>query len=325
MYKRVVVLVFLFAIFCPLADYHFAEAGQRIIKNIEVQGSPISLAVDEAGGRLFILNKAHGTLVIIDEKELSLIKEINLNKRVSRNLDSHSLAYNPALNRLYISTGDEGIVAIDGRAYEKLFEIRDKINKKFIPELAFDGSHLYLLDWSGYIYKYDKDGNFETTIEIKNQITGIGDTFMLLGPLGRLYLSSVNKGLIVVDKKTGKVTATVPIENLSSTPESSWNTVYVAGSGKLHIVDAKGLTVKKTIDIEYPNFSGLGMAINTKADRLFLITSGDTVTVIDTKKMKKMDKLKVCAGPRSIAINKTTNTVYVACPNSNAITVIKDK
>lgn len=312
------IISFLLFSFCLLVQCHFAEGSPRVVKDVEMKGGPLGLAIDEKEQRLFILNYDEGTLVIIHEKDITFIKKISLNKKIDRNVDTRSALYDQGLNRIYISTGDEGVLVIDGATYETLFAIKEN-TRRFIPDVAFDDNHLYLLDLYGYIHRYSKKGKLEASLEIKSMV----DSHMYRGPLNRLYLSAAKKGLGVVDGKKNRVIATVPIDAFS-VPEGSGNTVYVAGPGKLYAIDAKSLKVKMTIDVDYPPRGGLGMAINPNTGHLFLVTSEDTVTVIDTKKGKKMDKLKVCKGPWSIAVSKGTNTVYVACPNSDTITVIKD-
>jgi len=301
-------------------NYYPARANPKIVNNIEVKGGPLGLAVDEKNGRLFVLNHRDSTLSVINEKDLNLVKAIPLNRSVVLSMGNRSVAYDPIVNYIYITTGHE-IFLVDGSiyTYKILLEINSKKFQRFISELAVINDQLYLLDLYGHIYSYTQKGDVGSTIEVKDS----GDIFMSIGPLDRFYLSSAAKGLIVVDRKAGKVVTTVPVTAFSI-PESSLNTVYVAGPGKLYMIDAKTLKVKKTIDVDYPQIGGLGMALNPNTGHLFLVTAEDTVTVIDTAKGKKVDKLKVCSGPKSIAINKETNTVYVACPDSDTITVIKD-
>lgn len=295
------------------------EANPKIVKDIEAKGGPLGLAIDEKNQRLFALNYSDGTLSVIKEGDFSLIKRIPLNKKIDANLDTRSVAYDAALNRIYVATGHDCALVLDGSTYEILFGIEDKMGKRFIADIALGDNHLYLLDWYGYIHKYDRTGKLEASIKIMDS------SYMHRGPLGRLYLTSGNKGLGVVDGRKEKVIAVVSVPvNILSIPASAPNTIYAAGPGKLYAIDAKSLKVKKTIDVDYPARGGLGMDINPNTNHLFLVTSEDTVTVIDTKKGEKIDKLKVCKGPRSIAISKVTNTVYVACPNSDTITVIKD-
>jgi len=296
----ILLAVFFLSINCSV------EANPRVVKDMEVKGGPLGLAVDEKNQRLLVLNYSDGTLAVIKEDDFSLIKRIPLNKKVDANLDTRSVA-----------TGQDGVLVLDGSTYEVLFGIEDKKDKRFIADIALGDNRLYLLDWYGYIHKYDRTGKLEASIKIMDS------SYMYRGPLGRLYLTSGNKGLGVVDGSKEKVIAAVPV-NILSIPASARNTVYAAGPGKLYAIDAKSLKVKKTIDVDYPAKGGLGMDINPNTGHLFLVTSEDTVTVIDTKKWKKMGSLKVCKSPRSIAISKVTNNVYVACPNSDAITVIKD-
>lgn len=320
--KSFLTLSLLSTIFTVLSIFSSADCAPNVVKDINIKGRPYSIALDEQGARLFVLHDFNNMLSVINEKDLSTIKEVFLNKK---RVESDSIAYDSALNHIYVPTGYDGVTVVDGENYETLFDIKNEIDKGYTPDLAVGESYLYVLDLNGYILRYDKKGKLDRSIEIKDKnMRYLGSSFMRLGRSNRLYISFGVKGLIVFDGKAGRVVSSIPI-NAFSVPESGGDKIYVAGPEKLYIIDAKGLKVKKVIDVDYPNKGGLGMAINPKTGRLFLVTMDDTVTVVDTKKMKKVDKLKVCAGPRSIAINKTTNTVYVACPNSRTITVIKDE
>lgn len=320
MKKGIFLYLFSLIIFFTISHYSFAEANPKIIKNIEIKEGPLGMAIDENGLRLFVLNYSDGTLAVIDENNFSLIRKVSLNKKINSAVSSRSVAYDNSVNRIYVATGGDNVLGIDGENYQILIDIKDEEHKRFIPDLAIKDSYLYLLDWYGYIHKYNSKGKLDVSIDVKD----FGASYMRMGPSDKLYVTSNRKGIRVIDTKKAKTVATIPVDALSI-PEIGWNTAYVAGPGKLYEIDTKNLKVKKTIDIDYPPIGGLSMALNPNTGRLFLITVGDTVKVIDTKKMKKVDTLEVCRGPHSIAINKATNTVYVACPGDNRITVIKDE
>lgn len=320
MSKRTVISLLFTAFYFLSAHFYLAEAKPQIVKKIDMKiGAPIGLDVDETEGRLFVLTEQKNAFVVINEKDFNIIQTIPIQRKVNSNIDSHSVAYDQALNRIYVTTGDDYVLAINGTDYEILFEIKGETHR-FIPDVATDENYLYLLDWYGYVHKYNKNGKGHTSIKLKN----MGSAYMNIGALGRLYIGFGERGLGVVDAKLGKEIAIVPI-NALSIPESRLNTVYVAGTGKLYVVDAKTLKVKRTLDIDYPHVNGLGTALNHNTGHLFVVTKDNTVTVIDTKKLKIVDKLKVCKNPRSIVINQKTNTVYVACTNSQTIAVIKDE
>ena len=149
-----------------------------------------------------------------------------------------------------------------------------------------------------------------------------GDAYMHYGPRERFYVSAGERGLFVIDSEEEKLVRTIPL-NALSIPESGNNKIYVADMGKLHVIDADSLEVEKTINVDYPSDSGLGMAFNPVSAYLYVITAHNTVTVVDPSGGRIVDTLDACPSPRSVIANKKTGTVYVACPGGRAISVIK--
>ncbi len=285
--------------------------------DITVAGRPTGLAVDEKGGRLFVLNQSASTLTVINEKDLNIIENIPLKKDIKPNIDSRSVVYDAGSDRIYLTTGRE-VLVIDGKTYEIVLEIKGQGERNFSPDIAVEGEYLYTVDWEKYLHVYKKTGEFQKSINLPKDS---GVVFMHLGENGRVYVSSRHKGLMILDGRAGKIVATIPFEAFSI-PVSNENKVYVAGVGKVYFIDTTRLKIEKTIDVEYPNISGLGTALNYAKGHLFVVTAEDTITVIDTVKGKKLEKIKVCSDPKSIAVNKETSTVYVACPGSDKITVL---
>jgi len=286
------------------------------LETIPVEGEPIALALDEKGGRLFSLNYFNKTISVIDEKKLKVVKTIELGKRINRNVGTNAILYDSSLGQLLASTGGGEVLIFNGSTLELTGEIRID---RFIPDLASDGDFLYLPDWSGDIHKY-KDSQADSVIN-----HGLmASPYMHMAGNKRIYLSSGKKGFLVIDAEKGEVVKKLEI-NALSTPASSNESVFVAGTGKLFVINGENLEIEKMIDLDYGNFGGLGLTYNPANAYLYAITANNTVTVVDPNGAGSIvGKMDVCNRPVALAANKKTGVVYVACPSDEAIAVLKD-
>ena len=285
------------------------------LETIPVEGEPIAIAIDEEGGRLFSLNFFNKTVSVIDEKKLKVVKTIELGKRISRNVGSSAILYDPSPERLFVSTGNGDVLIFDGSTLELTGEIRIE---RFIPDLASDGDFLYLPDWSGAIHKY-KDSEADSVINYGL----MASPYMHMARNKRIYLSSGQKGLLVIDVEKGEVIKKLEIDALS-TPASSNESVFVAGAGKLFVINGESHEVEKAISIEYGNKGGLGLVYNPVNGYVYVVTEDNTVTLVDSRgEGGIVGKIDVCANPKALAVNSRTGAVYVACPSGKAISVLR--
>lgn len=303
------ILIFLL-IFSPLP-----RTTAMALETIPVEGEPIALAIDEGGGRLFSLNFFNKTFSLIDEKQLKVVRTIELGKRINPNMGTRAILYDSSLNKLFISTGGGEVLIFDGSSLELTGEIKIE---RFIPDLASDGHWLYLPDWSGNIHKY-RD-NVEDAL-IRHGYAA--SPYMHLGLNKRLYLSLGRKGLIIIDREKGEVLKKLEIDAYS-TPASSDEYIFVAGPGKLYIINSLHFELENIISIDYGNSTGLGLVYNPLNGYVYVITEDDTVTLADPRIGKIVRRINVCERPKALTLNSMTGNVYVACPAGSSIHVIRN-
>jgi hypothetical protein len=182
-----------------------ADAGEppalRLIQTISLKGAPGRLdhmAVDNAGGRLFVANLSNNTLDIVDLKAGKLLKQIPGQKKIQ------GIAYAADLDRIFVGSGVSGECNVfDGRDYKLLKSIK-------LPDadnVRYDSSaRLVYVEHAEQSLSVIDAKTFDVKATIK--LPGDPEGFQLESKRPRLYLNAMPDRLVVIDIDRKVVVAT---------------------------------------------------------------------------------------------------------------------
>ncbi len=204
--RRVVVAAGLLAILCgfapPLARGQTAPlALERTVALGNVKGRIDHLAIDEAGGRLFIAELGNGTVGVVD------LAQDKVTARISGLREPQGLAYAEASNTLYVASGGDGSV----RSYAG-----DTLAPGAQLDFGDDADNLRLDPKTGQVLAGYGSGGLATIDPGARKVVGRialpahPESFQLdpAGPL--VYVNIPGAHLIaVVDRAAGKVAAAI--------------------------------------------------------------------------------------------------------------------
>jgi YVTN family beta-propeller protein len=181
------------------------------------------------------------------------------------------------------------------------------------------------------------DGDTNTvidTIAVGNAPQGIA-----VNPVtNKIYVANGNSGdpVYVIDGNNNAVIKTIPVainaRGVAVNPNT--NSIYVTTNPgniyfpNLEVIDGTSDTViKDVIPVHYYAPSGIGAAVNTLNNRVFVETGNGTVSVLDGNTNEYFDNVVQNIGNgtlNGIDINPNTNLVYVAHTTANSSIFVID-
>lgn len=285
----------------------------KVAKKINIPGNESwdYLAVDEINQHLFV---SHGSVVnVIDLKSNILITTIPDTKGV------HGIAVANDLNKAFISNGKDNSVSIINL---QTFELMEKvaIQGKNPDAILYDA-------FSKKVFTYNGKSNDATVLdaisnrELKSIALDGKPEFSVTNNKGLIYVNIEDKNEIkTIDATTLEVTNTWSIapgdEPTGLAIDLETNRLFsVCGNNKMVVVDALNGKMVKTIPIG----EGCdGVAFNPKNNLIFCSNGEGTITVIKEKNASTfsiLETIKTQKGARTIALNKTTNQLYLSTAN----------
>jgi DNA-binding beta-propeller fold protein YncE len=258
------------------------------------------------------------------------------------------IAVDRATNKIYVAGGDPGVVTVvDGvsRTTQTVpagtgprgVVVDEATNKIYVAnagrvECPF-GACTY---WGGSITIIDGATHSSTTISVPNST---GPCSVAVNPsTNRIYVGNCGShNVSVLDGVDNSIIATVTDQNAKSLSPVAFavnpttNRIYVVNSGgyerggNVTVIDG---ATNSTVTVTDPNaVHPNAVAVNALTNRIYVTNAGScpapatnhgNVTVIDgdTNSTTTVTDPNACY-PQAVAINQTTNTIYVA--NANAI------
>jgi len=281
----------------------------KVSKKLNVAGNEgwDYLAVDDVNQHLFV---SHGSIVnVIDLKSDTSIATIPDTKGV------HGIAIANDLNKAFISNGkDNSITVINLKTFELIEKV--KINGVNPDAILYD-------TFSSKVFIYNGKSNDATVLDANtNQVVKT----IAFGGKPEFSVTN-NKGLVYVnieDKNEIKVinTATLEVANTwKITPgdepsglaiDTETNRLFsVCGNKLMIVVDASNGKIIKTLPIG----DGCDGVIFDAKNKLVFSSNGEgTITIVkeeNASTFSVLETIKTQKGARTIALNKTTNQLYL--------------
>ena len=159
----------------------------------------------------------------------------------------------------------------------------------------------------------------------KIAVTGPVDDVLYCSKNGMVYADHDDgEDVWVIDAKTEKIVATVKIptapEKLEYDKTSGRIYQNIKSNSTVQVIDPATNKVEKTFDTA-PATGPHGLAIDTKAQRLFSAGSNGKFVVIDLKTGKTIATADIEKGVDQIAFDKSNGRIYCAC--KGAISVLQ--
>ncbi|MBF2709547.1 YncE family protein [Flavobacterium soyangense] len=282
----------------------------KVSKKINVAGDEgwDYLAVDEVNHHLFV---SHGNVVnVIDLKSDKTIATIPDTKGV------HGIAIANDLNKAFITDGKDNAVTIINL---KTFEFIDKVT------IEGQKPDAVLYDpFSKKVFTYNAKSNDATVLDaITNKVVktiplGGKPEFSVTNTNGLIYVNIEDKNEIkTIDATKLEVVATWSIapgnEPSGLAIDLETNRLFsVCGNNLMVIVDATNGKIIKTLPIG----DGCdGVAFDAKKKLIFSSNGEGTITVVkeeNANTFSVFETVKTQKGARTIALNKTTNQLYLS-------------
>jgi YVTN family beta-propeller protein len=289
-----------------------AAAGTKSATHpqIKVGGFPTGIALNPLTDTIYVGNGTTGTLSLINGKTCNAGKAAGCSQHVTAvtaGTDPIGIAVNGATNTVYVANASGTVAVVNGAKC-------DAAN--------MSGCHVQ-----------------PSTVRV-----GTNPQFLAVDQkTNTIYVANSSANSVsVIDGSTRKVRATIPVgpNPFTLAVNTATSSVYVTdlGAATISVIDAKtcnGGNVsgcgRKPITANVGQTPG-GIAVNTRTNTIYVTGEySSDVSVIDGKTCNarvtsgcRTKPVHVLAGPgaRGIAVNETTNTVYIANTAANTVSVI---
>ena len=260
------------------ASSSFSLVQTIVIPNIT--GRIDHMAIDSRGPKLFVAELGNNSLDVIDLKAGKRINSIS-SSNIGLLNEPHSVIFIPQLNRIFVSNGKDGTVAVFDA---KSFSIIKKIK-----------------------FPYDDADNMRYDPNSKLLYVGYGE-----GSLGIINATSYN---IVGDIKLSGHPESFQIEseNQASSGQKQRIFVNVPQSNSIEVVDSQKRTVSKTWTITNAQ-NNFPMTQDEANHRLFVGTRDPPkLMVFDTNSGKVVSVLDIANDADDIFYDTAKKRIYVSC------------
>ena len=194
-------------------------------------------------------------------------------------------------------------------------------------KLPLTGLFLLLVVFLSLLNSDAYSGSNEWTKSSNNIPVGSKPNSIAYG-LGNIYVTNSGSNTIsVIDGKTNKVVATIPVGTSPhgvvalDSPVGGFSTIYVTNSGSntISVIDGKTNKVVATIPVGTSPHDIIGSMLG----KLYVTNSGsDNVSVIDGKTNKVVATIPSGNLPNDVASDETYSKIYVTNSGSNKVSVI---
>jgi YVTN family beta-propeller protein len=272
-----------------------------VVRSIAVGGSlPSIVAVNPNTNTIYVTNHDSSTVSVIEGKTNNVMGSINVGGAPT------DLAVNPTTNTIYVASSDPGTSSVNGTV-----SVISGAKNRVVRNITMDG---------------------------------LSPTSVAVNPTtNTIYVASYDSNITsVIDGKTNSVMRNITMDSSSPSPTSvavnpTTNTIYVASydSNITSVIDGKTNSVMGsiTMDSSPPN----DVAVNPTTNTIYVASyDSSTVSVIDgtitndttisgpTSGLEP-EEIAVRSKPNDVAVNPTTNTIYVAESGSNTVSIIEGK
>ena len=306
---------------------------------IQVGSFPVGIDIDSISNKIYVANQFSNIISIIDPEKAKVIADIEVED------SPYGIDVNPLTNRVYVTNrGSDTVSIIDGFTNKQLTTIKvDESPLNLAVNLA-----------NNLLYVTNINSQTVTVIDtIENKViktlnyTSIPYDVAINPHTNLIYVSDLgNNSIQVIDGNNNTLITSIPVDSRPSVISINIlsNLIYVSNfiSDTVSVINGTTNKVIKNIKVgENP----IGVTINPIKNKIYVYNSeDDTVSVINgtTNKVIKQISLKssiittgindpgIAVSPsvtfpfiaNKMAIELSTNFVYLTSTNSNGVLVI---
>ena len=288
-----------------IEDAKAADASGRLITKVGIAVNPVThkvYAVDEGADSVIVTDESTGSThrVEVGKAPIAVAVLPAVNKAYVVNTDSNSIS-------IIDGTQDKVISTIKGGSHPYTVTADQSRNKVYV---TYTYDHILTV--------IDGDKNTASSLE-----TGSADAIEIDEKTNTLFLSTYEDPFIrIVDAANG-ATHKVRVGG------HIWGLAFDAANSRLflaHTMSADVISLdEKTQETAAVSVGQIpcALAFNPATHMLYAVNYGDqTLSVIDTVKMKVMKVIAVGDHPQAVAVDIERNRVYVANVHGDSVTVI---
>jgi DNA-binding beta-propeller fold protein YncE len=186
-----------------------------------------------------------------------------------------------------------------------------------------NAGNVFVTDWyDGTVTVLDGGGNLLAKITLQTRPTGVA----VNASTNKIYVSDGSE-INVIDGSTNSVVGTIAVAANVVAVNPATNTIYAVESGNIAVIDGTTGLVTATVSAPSPT----ALAVDTQTNFIYVANAGNydsnqhgSVTVINGATNVTTTTLtdSNMPYPFRIAVNSTTNKIYVASIVSNSVTII---
>ena len=257
------------------------------LKNIRVGNQPDAIAVNSKTNKIYVTNTGSNTVSVIDGGDIANPPHILKNITVGN--QPNGLAIDPYANKVYVAnTGNNTVSVVDGNKMDVIENI--SVGKApFAISIDKNTKKMYVVNRDNDTLSIIDGGSGSKIYNVSNTVS-VGK-----GPIDIAVDDDENHNIYVINNRSKTVS----------------------------IIDGKTNNVKGTIPLE---FSPKSISIDHQSNMLYInsldLTAGGILEVRNNTVSDYPKYVQVGNDPRHIAVNPTTNKVYVANTGSNTVSVI---
>jgi YVTN family beta-propeller protein len=288
-----------------------AHASPGVIATIPVDTGPWNVAVNEVTNRVYVVHKNRLKVTVIDGTNNAVISIVD----IACCIRMFGIAVDQATNKVYVASEDDPtITVIDGNTNSVTGSITG--TSSGTRHLAVNPaiSRLYVTHNGGLLVVDTDSGQPVTDIVLAG-----ADGVAVNPATGRVYVSDASGGVTsVISAVTNQVVDTIPAGGSSVAVDSASNRVYL--SYGMTVVDGATNEVIATV----PGSSGADVDVNSSTERIYTTTTVEEAHVVGGSSNSITDTLIVGQTPWGVAVNPSTDRVYIANLGGGSVSVIGD-
>jgi YVTN family beta-propeller protein len=288
-----------------------------VSRNIAVGQQPMALAVNEATGKVYVVNRSNNSVTVIDGKSRAAIAT------VPTGTGPEGIAVNPVTNRIYVAnTTGSSVTVIDGASdtvvatvptasYSQVVAVNPTTNKIYVA--------------NNYAHSVSViDGATNTAVTLR---VGQGPRAIATNPAtNKIYVANYgSKDASEIDGATNNVTS-VPTGKhpWALAVDTRANKIYVVNedSASVSVLDGATGAVKHIPVGDIP----FAVAVNSTTGRAYVLGyTNNSLSVIDGFSGSVTKTITLPARPSAIAVNPKNSQVFIANQNAASVVVLDGK
>jgi YVTN family beta-propeller protein len=279
----------------------------RVAKTLKTGAGPVSIAVNEKTGRVYVANSGDRSVTVIDGDTDLLVTTVPTAAR------PYAIAVDERVDRVYVSnTFSDKLTVIDGST-----NTATNLKTGSADAILVDAqlSNVYLLG-----YETDSLTVLHQDIQATAKLSTGATHLWGIVALGKtLYVSHVQDATVAaIDTGTHAVRQiATPAMPCALAVDAQRGEIYVASyaDGSVSAIDARLGTVAWTVKVRgHPQ----ALAVDTVTHRVYVADAQrDSVSVIDAPQRRVLKKLTVSGGPYALAIDTKTHRAFAATRGSS--------